>query len=259
MAFPFKFTAYLTQFLLSVSHSMICLPSAAFFFMQCLFPAVPHPCRVSRTLLSFWYAYSTATMASTFKFTAYLTQPFLSVSDSMICLPPASFCSCSVSFLPSLIPVMSLAHYSPFGMLYNIATMALYLQIHCLPNVASSFSNSFHDCLPSAVFCSCGVSFLPSLFPVMSLAHHFLFGMLNSTATMASPFKFNAYLMQLLLSVSHPMTCLPPAAFFSCNVSFCRPSLLSCLSPFILFLVCFTLCLFPAFPLPAVSLAHYSL
>jgi hypothetical protein len=55
------------------------------------------------------------------------------------------------------------------------------------------------------------------------------------------------------------MTCLPPAAFFSCNVSFCRPSLLSCLSPFILFLVCFTLCLFPAFPLPAVSLAHYSL
>jgi hypothetical protein len=109
-------------------------PSRLVLFLQCLLPAVPHSCHVSRTLLSFWYA--------------------------------LQYCN-----------------------------NGIYLQIHCLPNVASSFSNSFHDCLPSAVFCSCGVSFLPSLFPVMSLAHHFLFGMLNSTATMASPFKFNAYLM----------------------------------------------------------------
>ncbi len=104
------------------------------------------------------------------------------------------------------------------------------------PNEAPFRQCLIHELSLPAAFFSCRVSFLPCLFPAVSLAHFSLSGLPYSTATMAFPFKITVYLMKpLSFSVSF-MTCLPPAAFF------------------------FIPCLFPAFPLSCrVSCTFFSL
>jgi hypothetical protein len=110
-------------------------------------PVVPLSCRVSRPLFSFWYAlrcvsflpflfllcllhitlsgvpYSTAIMASPFKFTVYLMEPLSFSVSFMTCLPPAAFFHAVSPFLP-YIPAVSLAHFSLSGEPYSTATMA---------------------------------------------------------------------------------------------------------------------------------------
>ncbi len=134
----------------------------------------------------------TVTMAFPFKFTTYITYLLHSVSHSMSCLPPAAFLSCSVSFLPSSF-LSCLSHIVLLWYALQYCNNDISLQFHWLTNVASSFSVSM-TCLPPAVFFSCSVSFLPSLFSVVSLAYHSLLWHTYNTATMALPFKFAAYL-----------------------------------------------------------------
>jgi hypothetical protein len=112
-----KFTDYLMQLLLSVSHSM-----------SCLSPDVPLTCSVSfllspPTIVSlahyspFDLFYSPETMTTTFKFTVYPTQLLFQCLHDLS--PSAVLSSCSVSFLPSPFPVVSLTYYT----LYDIPTV----------------------------------------------------------------------------------------------------------------------------------------
>lgn len=114
---PLKFTDYLTQLLPSVSHSM-----------SCLSPDVPLTCSVSfllspPTIVSlahyspFDLFYSPETMTTTFKFTVYPTQLLFQCLHDLS--PSAVLSSCSVSFLPSPFPVVSLTYYT----LYDIPTV----------------------------------------------------------------------------------------------------------------------------------------
>jgi hypothetical protein len=100
----------------SVSFHVLSLSWRAF-NMQCLLPAVPLYYRVSYTLFSFWFIYSPETMTTTFKFTVYPTQLLFQCLHDLS--PSAVLSSCSVSFLPSPFPVVSLTYYT----LYDIPTV----------------------------------------------------------------------------------------------------------------------------------------
>jgi hypothetical protein len=171
---------------------MTCLPPAAFFSCSvCLFPAVPLSCRVSYILFSFlaYLQYCNngtsihirclPNVASSFSVSFHVLSPSRRVFI-MQCLLPAAPPSCHAS-----------CTLFSFWYVLQYCNNGISLQIHCLPNLASSFSVSFHDSSPSR-----RVLFMLSLFPVVSLIHYSLFGMLYSTATMAFafPFKFTAYL-----------------------------------------------------------------
>ena len=118
----------------------------------------------------------------------------------------------------SLLPVVSLVHYSPFGMLYSTATMTIPFKLTDYQR-SSSFSVSLHvlslsrrvfimQYLPPAVSLSYRVS--PTIFSYWYAVQY-----CNNDILL----KLTDYLTQLLLSVSHSMSCLSPAALLSCSVS----------------------------------------
>jgi hypothetical protein len=100
----------------SVSFHVLSLSWRAF-NMQCLLPTVPPDYRVSCTYSPFDLFYSPETMTTTFKFTVYPTQLLFQCLHDLS--PSAVLSSCSVSFLPSPFPVVSLTYYT----LYDIPTV----------------------------------------------------------------------------------------------------------------------------------------
>ena len=103
-------------------------PSFSVSFLSCLSPDVPLTCSVSfllspPTIVSlahyspFDLFYSPETMTTTFKFTVYPTQLLFQCLHDLS--PSAVLSSCSVSFLPSPFPVVSLTYYT----LYDIPTV----------------------------------------------------------------------------------------------------------------------------------------
>ena len=126
----------------------------------------------------------------------------------------------------SLLPVVSLVHYSPFGMLYSTATMTIPFKLTDYQR-SSSFSVSLH-----VLSLSRRVFIMQYLLPAVSLSYRvsptiFSYWYPVQYCNNDIPLKFTDYLTQLLPSVSHSMSCLSPAALLSCSVSAVP---LSCLS-----------------------------
>ena len=135
----------------------------------------------------------------------------------MSCLSSAAFLSCSVSAVPLSCRVSRTVFSFWYALQY--CNNDISIQTHWLPNVASSFSVSLHvlslsrrvfimQHLLPAVSLSCGVS--RTIFSYWYAVQY-----CNNDILL----KFTDYLTQLLLSVSHSMSCLPPAALLSCSVS----------------------------------------
>ena len=119
----------------------------------------------------------------------------------------------------SLLPVVSLVHYSPFGMLYSTATMTIPFKLTDYQR-SSSFNVSLH-----VLSLSRRVFIMQYLLPAVSLSYRvsptiFSYWYPVQYCNNDIPLKFTDYLTQLLLSVSHSMSCLSPAAFLSCSISF---------------------------------------
>jgi hypothetical protein len=154
------------------------------------------------------------------------------------CLPHIILPLCSVSFLPSLFPVVSLTYHPLFG-IPTVLQQCTSLQICCFPNVVSFFSVSLHvlspsrcvfyyavspPCRPSFLSCLSHIclspDFLPSLFPVVSLVHILLLACFTvlQQRHLHFPSQFHCLPNVALFSLS---LCLSPSRrVFSCNVSF---------------------------------------
>ena len=119
----------------------------------------------------------------------------------------------------SLLPVVSLVHYSPFGMLYSTATMTIPFKLTDYQR-SSSFNVSLH-----VLSLSRRVFIMQYLLPAVSLSYRvsptiFSYWYPVQYCNNDIPLKFTDYLTQLLLSVSHSMSCLSPDVPLTCSVSF---------------------------------------
>ncbi len=133
----------------------------------------------------------------------------------MSCLSSAAFLSCSVSAVPLACRVSRT--YSPSGMLYSTATMTIPFK---LTDYQRSF---FFQCLTP-----CLVSLPPRFYHAASpfyclsflscLSHNILL-LVCYTVLQQFLLKFTDYLTQLLLSVSHSMSCLSPDVPLTYSVS----------------------------------------
>ncbi len=124
----------------------------------------------------------------------------------------------------SLLPVVSLVHYSPFGMLYSTATMTIPFKLTDYQR-SSSFNVSLH-----VLSLSCRVFIMQYLLPAVSLSYRvsptiFSYWYPVQYCNNDNLLKSTDYLTQLLPSVSHSMSCLSPAALLSCNSLFILSSL----------------------------------
>ena len=118
----------------------------------------------------------------------------------------------------SLLPVVSLVHYSPSGMLYSTATMTIPFKLTDYQR-SSSFNVSLH-----VLSLSRRVFIMQYLLPAVSLSYRvsptiFSYWYPVQYCNNDILLKFTDYLTQLLPSVSHSMSCLSPAALLSCSVS----------------------------------------